>query len=104
MKGIIEQISRIDSLAYKNEQLNKGILLKERNRYESQMKKYRDQQLEIANNNAAEIYNKIISDSLKRYMNQEKSIKRITGKIERNYLKVEASVIDEVFTKLFNLG
>ena len=101
MKEIIEQISRIDAVAFENEQKNKSILLNERQRFDNEIKKYRDQKLEIANNNAKIIYNQIINNAKNEYRIQEDKIKQIAGEMEEKYLKVEKEVINEVFEKLF---
>ena len=103
MKEIIEQISRIDAIAFENEQKNKTILNKERTKFENEMKKYRDQKLEAANNKAKTTYNQIVSKAKSEHKTQEEKIKKIAGRIEYKYKKVEKDVIQEVFEKLFTV-
>jgi len=101
VKGIIEQISRIDAIAFDNEQKNKSILNNEKQRYESEIKNYRDQKLRTADSNAKNIFNQIVSKAKIECQLEEKKVKKITDQIESNYLKVEKTVIDKVFEKLF---
>lgn len=101
MKEIIEQISRIDALAFENEQKNKTILANEKQRYEDEIKNYRDNELAAANEKAEIIYQQIVSDAKNEYQIQEEKIKKISGQINNKYLKVENDVIKEVFEKLF---
>lgn len=101
MKEIIEQISRIDAVAFENEQKNKSILANEKQRYENEIKNYRDKRLSDANEKAKMIYQKIVSDAKNDYQIREKKIKEISSQINNNYLKVEKDVIKEVFEKLF---
>ena len=101
MKEIIEQISRIDALAFENEQKNKTILANEKQRYEDEIKNYRDNELAAANEKAEIIYQQIVSDAKNEYQIQEEKIKKISGQINNKYLKVKNDVIKEVFEKLF---
>lgn len=101
MKDIIEQISRIDAVAFENEQKNKSILFNEKQRYENEMKNYREQKLKTANSNAKLTYNQIVSKAKSECQVQEKKVKKITDQIEGNYLKVEKTVIKGIFEKLF---
>jgi hypothetical protein len=101
LKEIIEEISRIDAIAYENEQQNKAILSNEKLRLENEIKKYREQKLEIANNNAKIIYNQIVINAKNEYELQEEKIKRISNQIAENYTKVEKDLIQEVFNKFF---
>lgn len=103
MKEIIEHISRIDAIAFENEQKNKSILLNEKQRFESDIKKYHDQKLKIADNNAKIIYNQIVSKAKSEYQLEEEKVKKISSQIEENYLKVEKSILKEVFEKLFSV-
>jgi len=103
VKEIIEHISRIDAIAFENEQKNKSILLNEKQRFESDIKKYHDQKLKIADNNAKIIYNQIVSKAKSEYQLEEEKVKKISSQIEENYLKVEKSILKEVFEKLFSV-
>jgi hypothetical protein len=101
MKEIIGQISRIDAVAFENEQKNKSILENEKQRYENEIKSYRDQKLSEANAKAKMIYQQIVGDAKNVYQIREKKIKEISSQINSNYLKVEKDVIKKVFEKLF---
>ncbi|MDO8685308.1 MAG: hypothetical protein Q7J78_01405 [Clostridiales bacterium] len=101
MKEIIKQISRIDAVAFENEQKNKSVLLNEKRRFENEIKKYRDQKLEIASNDAIIIYNQIVSEARSKYQLQEEKTKKLSGQIKDKFLKVEKDVIKEIWVKLF---
>lgn len=101
LKNIIEQISRIDAVAFENEQKNKSILANEKQNYENEIKNYRDINLAAADEKAEMIYQKIVSDAKNEYQIQEEMIKKISNQINSKYLMVEKDVIKEVFEKLF---
>lgn len=101
MKGIIEQISHIDDIAFENEQKNKYILNNERQKYESDIKNFRDQKLKTAEGNAKNIYNQIISKAKTECQQEEKKVKKVKDQIENNYVKVEKVVMKQVLDKLF---
>lgn len=100
MKEIIEEISQIDAVAYENEQKNKLILSKEKQRFESIMKNYRDQTLDTANKEAKNIYRQIVSKAQIEQQMQEERIKELSSQIKSNYIKVEKDIIKEVLEKL----
>lgn len=101
MKGIIEQISHIDDMAFKNEQKNKYILNNERQKYENEIKNFRYQKLKTAEDNAKNIYNQIISKAKTECQQEEKKVKKVKDQIENNYVKVEKIVMNQVLDKLF---
>lgn len=100
MKEIIEQISRIDAIAFENEQKNKSILNSEQQRYESEMKNHRDQKLKTAESNAKNIYSQIISKAKAECQLEEKKVKKVRDQIESNYVRVEKIVMNKVLDKL----
>jgi len=102
MKEIIEKISRIDAIAFENEQKNKSSLNSEQQRYENEIKNYRDQKLKSAESNAKSMYSQIISKTKTECQLEEKKVKKVKDKIESNYVRVEKTVMNKVLDKLFN--
>lgn len=100
MKEIIEHISKIDTIAYENEQKIKRILIKERKRLENEMKKYREQVLSNAGEKATDLYNQIISKTNDECSQKEDSIKKFTYKLETNYQAVEDKIVKDVIDRL----
>ncbi len=102
MKEIIEQISRIDAVAYENEQRKRSILINERKRLEDDIKAYRQKEIGKAEDEAQNTYKQIVSNAKNEYQRQEDEIKRQCAQIESNYEKIENAVLKEVFNKLFS--
>lgn len=101
MKEIIEQISRIDAVAFENEQKNRKILANEKQRLENEMKKYRDKKLSVANEKAKTIYHQTVGKTKAEYQVQEDEIKKISGQIEKFYQSVEKDIIKKIMGELF---
>lgn len=102
MKGIIEKISRIDAIAFENEQKNKSILNSEQQRYESNIRNYRDQKLKAAESNGKNMYDQIINKAKTECQLEEKKVKKVRDNIESNYMRAEKVVMDKVLKKLFD--
>ncbi len=100
MKEIIEHISKIDAIAYNNEQKIGTILLKERKRLENEMKKYREQVLSNAEDKAKTLYNQIINKTNDECLQKEDTIKKFTYKLKTNYQAVERGIIRDVVNRL----
>lgn len=97
MNEIIEQISKIDAIAYKNEQKIKEILARERKRLENEMKKYRDRTLSEAEKKAKALYDQITSKTNEECMQSEDMIKRYADRLETNYRAVEDRLVSDLF-------
>ncbi len=100
MKEIIEHISKIDAIAYNNEQKVKTILVKERKRLENEMMKYREQVLSNAEEKAKALYKQIINKTNDECLQKEDMIKKFTYKLKTNYQVVEDGIIREVVDRL----
>ncbi len=100
MKEIIEHISRIDAIAYKNEQKIGAILVKERNRLENEMKKYREQVLSNAEEKAKTLYAQIKNKTNNECLQKEDKLKKLTYQLKTNYQAVEDRIVKDVIDKL----
>ena len=101
MKEIIDQISRIDAIAYENEQKNKSILNNEKLRLENEIKKYREQRMKASNEKAQLLHDRIVAEAKMDYHIQEEKNRELSHQFEQNYNKVEKAVIREILEKLF---
>jgi phenylalanyl-tRNA synthetase alpha subunit len=100
LKEIIEHISKIDAVAYKNEQKINAILAKERNRLEDEVKTYREQVLSNAEKEAKALYTRIKNKTNDEYLQKEDKIKKFTYKLKTNYQAVEDKIVRDVIDKL----
>lgn len=100
MKEIIEHISKIDAIAYENEQKVKRILVKERKRFEDEMKKYRDKTLADAEKKAKALYDQIKSKTDDECHKNEDMIKRYAYKLKTNYQAAEDKIVREIVARL----
>ena len=93
MDDIINQIIKIDSVAFENKEKNEQFIINN----------YKKEKMAIAKFNA-EVINKNIKESSKKQdeLDNEK-IKKLTSDMEIKYLSIENKLIDEVFNKLFIL-
>ncbi|HEX2946892.1 MAG TPA: hypothetical protein VHT96_13140 [Clostridia bacterium] len=102
MKYVIEEIARLDAQAFENEQKNKSALFQQKQAYENEMKKYRENKTESANADAKASYDQIIDKAQSEYRDKEAEIKQKAEQLEQQYQKIENEVIDTVFNKLFS--
>jgi membrane protein involved in colicin uptake len=102
VKYVIEEIARLDTQAFENEQKNKSALFQQKQAYENEMKKYRENKTEAANADAKASYDRIIDKAQSEYSDKEAEIKQKAEQLEKQYLKVEKEVMDSVFNKLFS--
>jgi len=100
MNEIIEQISKIDAIAYKNEQKIKEILARERKRMEDEMRQYRDRALSEAEKKARALYDQIKSKTNEECMQSEAMIKRYADRLEANYRAVEDKIVRDIVARL----
>lgn len=103
VKEIIDQISQIDAIAFENEQKNKAALSAEKQKYENEIQRYRQERLNAANLEAKAAYEEIIGNAKTEYQVQEEKIKQLSRQLENNYLKAEKSLLEVVFRKLFTV-
>ena len=101
LNEIFENISKIDTEAFENEQKNKAILADERRRLENKLKSYREHHIKEAEEKAKNIYDSIVSDAKKTYELKEKEINEFSGRIKARYQKVEKDIIKRVMETLF---
>jgi len=101
LNEIFENISKIDTEAFENEQKNKAILADERRRLENKLKSYREHHIKEAEEKAKNIYDSIVSDAKKTYELKEKEINEVSGRIKARYQKVEKDIIKRVMETLF---
>lgn len=101
MKNVIENIAMIDAAALKNEQQNKAILVREKQRYEIEINKYREQKLKAAESSAKSIYSQITGKAQSEYQEKEAQLKKKSWQLKNNYMKVEDKIINDFFDKLF---
>lgn len=103
MENVIEEISKIDKLAFEREEQNKIALANERSKYESEIEKYREQQLKAAHSRADSMYEKLLSEAkseaLERKMGSDKEIEQLKNR----FIEVENHVLEEVFAALFKI-
>ncbi len=103
MKYVIEEIARLDAQAFENEQKNKAALFQQRQKYENEMKKYREHKIKEANESAKASYDIIIGQAQSEYREKEAEMKQNAEHLEEHYLEVEQEVLDTVFAKLFTV-
>lgn len=101
MKQIIDQIMQIDTAAYKNEQKNKTILGHQKNIFDNEIRRYRDQKLKEANDKANSIYNEIMKKARTEYNRQEQEMETKSEKMVKRYQQVESDVIEKIFNRIF---
>ncbi|MDD4781667.1 MAG: hypothetical protein PHT02_13840 [Tissierellia bacterium] len=103
MDDIINQIIKIDSVAFENKEKNEQFLINKKQECENIINNYKKEKMAIAKFNA-EVINKNIKESSKKQdeLDNEK-IKKLTSDMEIKYLSIENKLIDEVFNKLFIL-
>ncbi|HBN84949.1 MAG TPA: hypothetical protein DDZ89_14025 [Clostridiales bacterium] len=101
MKEIIERISKIDAMAYESEQIGKANLIEEKQKFENEMKQYRERTLEGAHNKANALYNQIIDSATNDLQMQEKKNHEISDRIIKCYGKVEKDVIKDILELFF---
>lgn len=103
MKNVIDQIAKIDSAAFENEQKNKTILNHQKRIFENEIMRYRNVKLRDANKTANEVYNTIMDQARTEYQQLEAEMKKNTSKLEKRYYKINEDVIDEIFSKVFTV-
>lgn len=101
MKEIIDEISRIDAIAYENEQKNRLLLYNEKLRLENEMKKYREHRLKEAEETARMLYERIAAEAQRDYQIQEEKNRELSLKFDESYSRVEKEVIAKLMEKLF---
>lgn len=103
MKNVIDQIAKIDSAAFENEQKNKTILNHQKRIFENEIMRYRSQKLKEANKAANEVYNAIMDQARTEYHQLETEMKKNTTQLEKQYNKVNEDVIEKIFSKVFTV-
>lgn len=103
MKNVIDQIAKIDAVAFENEQKNRTILNHQKRIFENEIKRYRIHKLKEANKAANEVYNSIMDKARTDYQQLEAEMKRKTEQLENRYYKVNEDVIDKIFSKIFTV-
>lgn len=103
MKNVIDQIAKIDAVAFENEQKNRTILNHQKRIFENEIKRYRSQKLKEANKAANEVYNSIMDNARTDYQQLEADMKKNTAQLENRYNEVNEDVIDKIFTKIFTV-
>lgn len=103
MKEVIEEIARLDAQAFENEQKNKSAIFLQKQKYENEMKKYRSNKLEEANESAKASYDRVIEKARSEFLEKEAEMKQKAELLEKRYLEVEKEVVDIVFEKLFSV-
>lgn len=103
MNDIINQIVKIDSLAFKNKNKNEEFLLRKKQGYESKISNYRSEKLGSAKIKAQNITEEaeVFIDEIKK--SEKEKINKISDQVEKNYKKAEEKLIQEIFNKLFVL-
>jgi len=101
MEDIIKQIIQIDSTALSTKQNHEELLRLKKEKYEEQMKAYKEDVLEKANQRAEELYNQIIEGGVGQYKIEEAKSKQIALLIENRYLQIEKTLLNKLFNKLF---
>lgn len=103
MDDIINQIIKIDSVAFENKKKNEQFLINKKQEYENIIKNYRNEKIAIAKFNA-DVINKSIEENFKKQeeLDNEK-IKKLTSDMENKYVAIESKLIDEILNKLFVL-
>lgn len=103
MKNVIDQIAKIDAVAFEKEQKNRTILNHQRRIFKNEIERYRSQKLKEANKAANEVYNSIMDKARTDYRQLESEMKKNTAQLENRYYKVNKEVIDKIFTKIFTV-
>jgi NAD dependent epimerase/dehydratase family enzyme len=103
VKYVIEEIARLDAQAFENEQKNKSALFQQRQKYENEMKKYREHKIKEAEESAKTAYDRVIDKAQSEYREKEAEMKQKAELLEKRYLKAEKAVLDSVFDKLFTI-
>lgn len=103
MQDIVKQIIQIDSIAYTTKQNNEEMLKEKRQQYEEQMRVYREETIEKAQQRADELYNQIVEAGMHQYQMEEEKSKQVALLIENRYLQIEKSLLDRIFNELFNV-
>lgn len=101
MENVIEEISKIDQLAFEHEEQNKITLAKERLRFESEMEAYREERLKAAHTHADSVCEKLIDEAKSEAHNRKEKSEKKIEKLKRRFAEVEQAVIEEVFAELF---
>lgn len=102
MKSVIDQITQIDTVAYKNEQKNKTIIGHQKNIYDNEIKRYRVQKLKEANDKANSIYNEIMKKARIEYHRMEQEMETKSELMSKRYQYVETDVIEKIFDRIFS--
>jgi TRAP-type C4-dicarboxylate transport system substrate-binding protein len=100
LKEILEQISKIDAIAYENEQKIKSILARERKRLEDEMKEYRDRTLSDAEEKARALYDQIKSKTNDECLKNEDMIRKYADKLKTNYQASEEKIVRDIIDRL----
>lgn len=103
MKYVIEEIAQLDAKTFENEQKNKSALFLQRQKYENEMKKYREHKIKEAEEIAKASYDSVIDNAQSEYREKEAEMKHQAELLEKRYLKVEKAVLDTIFDKLFTV-
>ena len=103
MKHVIEEIARLDAQAFENEQKNKSTLIQQSQKYENEIKKYRENKIKEANEKAKASYDCIVEKAQSEYRQKEAEMKQESELLEQRYIKAESKILDIVFEKLFSV-
>lgn len=103
MKNVIEEIARLDAQAFENERKNRSAIFQQRQKYENEIKRYRENKIKEANEKAKAAYDEVIEKAQREYREKEAEMEQRSELLEKQYLKVESKVLDTVFQKLFSV-
>ena len=101
MENVIEEISKIDQLAFEREEQNKMALAKERFKFESEIEAYRDERLKAAHAHADSVCEKLIKEAKSEALNRKEKSEKEIEQLKRRFTEVEQHVVEEVFAELF---
>lgn len=103
VKNVIEEIARLDAQAFENERKNRSAIFQQRQKYENEIKRYRENKIKEANEKAKAAYDEVIEKAQREYREKEAEMEQRSELLEKQYLKVESKVLDTVFQKLFSV-
>ena len=101
MKDVIEQIARIDEIAFENGQANKDLLFEEEKKYLAKIQNYRDDKIMEAHRCAEEDYIKIIEEARAEVSEKTSESAKEIELLKTKFSLVEKDVIEKIFEKLF---
>ena len=103
MEEIIKQIAQIDSAALSNRKSSELALKEKKEKYEIEMVAYSERVISQAKAQAEKIYNQMIMSSEISYDEEVGRCRSLASEIQSHYLKIEAELLDEVFSELFRV-